>query len=60
MNILLQGLFSLIPHLIVAVFLVGLNGQHKAMPLSYIAVVIIAYFVWKLLLFRLSAVPLTV
>ena len=49
MNILLQGFLALFPILIVAIFLVGLRWPaSKAMPLSYIAVVIIAYFVWKL------------
>lgn len=49
MHILLQGLLALFPILVVAIFLVGLRWPaSKAMPLSYIAVVIIAYFVWKL------------
>lgn len=49
MSIYLQGLLALFPILIVAIFLVGLKWPaSRAMPLSYIAVVIIAYFVWKL------------
>lgn len=49
MSIGLQGFLALLPILVVAVFLVGLRWPaSKAMPLSYIAVVIIGYFVWKL------------
>ncbi|HHV64245.1 MAG TPA: L-lactate permease [Peptococcaceae bacterium] len=49
MSIYMQGFLALFPILIVAVFLVGLKWPaSRAMPLSYIAVVIIAYFVWKL------------
>lgn len=49
MSILMQGFLALLPILVVAIFLVGLRWPAaKAMPLSYITVVIIAYFVWKL------------
>lgn len=49
MSILMQGFLALLPILVVAIFLVGLRWPaSKAMPLSYITVVIIAYFVWKL------------
>lgn len=49
MSILMQGFLALLPILVVAVFLVGLRWPaSKAMPLSYITVVIIGYFVWKL------------
>lgn len=49
MSILMQGFLSLVPILVVAVFLVGLKWPaSRAMPLSYIAVVIIGYFVWGL------------
>jgi len=45
----MQGFLALLPILVVAIFLVGLRWPAaKAMPLSYITVVIIAYFVWKL------------
>lgn len=45
----MQGFLSLVPILIVAIFLVGLKWPaSKAMPLSYIAVVLIGYFVWGL------------
>ncbi len=49
MSILMQGFLALLPILVVAIFLVGLRWPaSKAMPLSYITVVIIGYFVWKL------------
>ncbi len=49
MSIYMQGFLALLPILVVAVFLVGLRWPaSKAMPLSYITVVIVGYFVWKL------------
>ncbi len=49
MGILMQGFLSLVPILVVAVFLVGLKWPaSRAMPLSYISVVLIGYFVWGL------------
>ncbi|NLP45117.1 MAG: L-lactate permease, partial [Peptococcaceae bacterium] len=49
MSIYMQGFLALLPILVVAIFLVGLRWPAaKAMPLSYITVVIIGYFVWKL------------
>lgn len=49
MSIGMQGFLALLPILVVAIFLVGLRWPaSKAMPLSYITVVIIAYFIWKL------------
>ncbi|MFA6808189.1 MAG: L-lactate permease, partial [Eubacteriales bacterium] len=49
MSIGLQGLLALMPIIVVAVFLVGLRWPaSKAMPLSYVTVVIIGYFVWGL------------
>lgn len=49
MSILMQGFLSLVPILIVAIFLVGLKWPaSRAMPLSYIAVVLIGYFIWGL------------
>jgi lactate permease len=49
MSIGLQGLLALLPILVVAIFLVGLKWPaSKAMPLSYITVVVIGYFVWGL------------
>ena len=49
MSIGMQGFLALLPIIVVAVFLVGLKWPaSKAMPLSYITVVVIAYFVWGL------------
>lgn len=49
MSILMQGLLALMPIIVVAIFLVGLRWPAaKAMPLSYLTVVIVGYFVWKL------------
>jgi len=49
MSILMQGFLALLPIIVVAIFLVGLRWPaSKAMPLSYVTVVIIAYFVWKI------------
>lgn len=49
MSIYMQGFLALLPILVVAIFLVGLRWPAaKAMPLSYITVVIVGYFVWKL------------
>lgn len=49
MSIGMQGLLALCPILVVAIFLVGLKWPaSKAMPLSYITVVVIGYFVWGL------------
>ncbi|KUO66374.1 MAG: lactate permease [Gracilibacter sp. BRH_c7a] len=49
MSIGMQGFLALLPIIVVAIFLVGLRWPaSKAMPLSYITVVIIAYFVWGL------------
>ncbi|EHL07452.1 hypothetical protein HMPREF0322_01801 [Desulfitobacterium hafniense DP7] len=49
MSILLQGFLALLPILVVAIFLVGLRWPaSKAMPLSYITVVIVGLLVWKL------------
>lgn len=49
MSILLQGFLALLPILVVAIFLVGLKWPaSKAMPLSYITVVIVGLLVWKL------------
>jgi len=49
MSILMQGFLALLPIVVVAIFLVGLRWPaSKAMPLSYITVVIIGLFVWKL------------
>ncbi len=47
MSIGMQGFLALLPIIVVAFFLVGLRWPaSKAMPLSYITVVVIAYFVW--------------
>jgi len=49
MSLGLQGLLALLPIIVVAVFLVGMKWPaSKAMPLSYITVVVIGYFVWGL------------
>ncbi|MGE4271686.1 MAG: L-lactate permease [Desulfitobacterium sp.] len=49
MNILMQGFLALLPILVVAIFLVGLRWPaSKAMPLSYITVVLVALFAWQL------------
>lgn len=49
MSILMQGFLALLPIIVVAIFLVGLRWPaSKAMPLSYITVVIVGYFVWQL------------
>ncbi len=49
MSIGMQGFLALLPIIVVAIFLVGLRWPaSKAMPLSYITVVIVAYFVWGL------------
>ena len=49
MSVGLQGLLALLPIIVVAVFLVGMKWPaSKAMPLSYITVVVIGYFVWGL------------
>ncbi len=49
MSIGLQGFLALLPIIVVAVFLVGMKWPaSRAMPLSYITVVIIGYFVWGL------------
>ena len=49
MSIYMQGFLALLPILVVAIFLVGLRWPaSKAMPLSYITVILIGYFVWKL------------
>jgi lactate permease len=49
MSIGLQGLLALLPIIVVAIFLVGMKWPaSKAMPLSYITVVLVGFFVWKL------------
>lgn len=49
MSILMQGFLALLPIIVVAIFLVGLRWPaSKAMPLSYITVVLVALFAWKL------------
>lgn len=49
MSIGMQGFLALLPIIVVAIFLVGLRWPaSKAMPLSYITVVIVGYFVWGL------------
>ncbi|HHV63717.1 MAG TPA: L-lactate permease [Peptococcaceae bacterium] len=54
MSILMQGFLALLPILVVAIFLVGMRWPaSKAMPLSYITAVIVAYFVWKLPVIRI-------
>ncbi|MDR1603187.1 MAG: L-lactate permease [Gracilibacteraceae bacterium] len=49
MGIVGYGFLALLPIIVVAVFLVGLKWPaSRAMPLSYVTVLIIAFFVWKL------------
>ncbi|MDR0433879.1 MAG: L-lactate permease [Gracilibacteraceae bacterium] len=49
MNIVVYGFLALLPIIVVAVFLVGLKWPaSRAMPISYVTVLIIALFVWKL------------
>ncbi len=49
MSIGLQGFLALLPIIVVAVFLVGLKWPaSRAMPLSYITVVLVGYFIWGL------------
>lgn len=49
MSILMQGFLALLPIIVVAIFLVGLRWPaSKAMPLSYITVVLVGLFAWKL------------
>ncbi|WP_022666236.1 L-lactate permease [Desulfospira joergensenii] len=49
MSVGLQGLLALLPIIVVAVFLVGMKWPaSKAMPLSYITVVVVGYFIWGL------------
>ncbi len=54
MSIYMQGFLALLPIIVVAIFLVGLRWPaSKAMPLSYITVIIIGYFVWQLPVIRI-------
>lgn len=56
MSIGMQAFLALMPILVVAVFLVGLKWPaSKAMPLSYLTVVIIGYFIWKLPVNQIAA-----
>lgn len=55
----IPALLSLTPILVVAIFLVGLRlSAAKAMPLAYLAAVIVAYFFWQLDLKQIAAASL--